>query len=131
MLCHECSKGWFDKFIDRVSCLDVSLVLFLGIFLAPICISFFSGLYLSSNDLSQATNVLERYATSYESLRSTDRFLMSQIDVVDVNDGKDVAINFYDDERGKISTVYFHVNSDLSYQHVEKEQTVFFGSQGS
>ena len=131
MLCHECSKGWFDKFIDRVSVFDVSLVLFLGIFLAPICICFVSGLYLSSNDLSQATNVLERYATSYESLRSTDRFLMSQIDVVDVNDGKDVAINFYDDERGKISTVYFHVNSDLSYQHVEKEQTVFFGSQGS
>jgi len=131
MLCHECSKGWFDKFIDRVSFLDVSLVLFLGIFLAPICICFFSDLYLSSNDLSQATNVLERYATSYESLRSTDRFLMSQIDVVDVNDGKDVAINFYDDKRGKISTVYFHVNSDLSYQHVEKEQTVFFGSQGS
>lgn len=100
MLCHECSKGWFDKFMDRVSVFDVTLVLLLGIFFAPICICFVSGLCLSSNDLSQATNVLERYATSYESLRSTDRFLMSQIDVVDVNDGKDVAINFYNDERG-------------------------------
>ena len=41
MLCHECSKGWFDKFIDHVSFLDVSLVLFLGIFLAPFVYAFF------------------------------------------------------------------------------------------
>ena len=128
--CSKCTRGWFDKFTDSVNIADVTILFFFCTILACAAISFVVLSNSSSKELSRAANVLERYTTSYESLQSTDRFLMSQIDVVDVNDGKDVAINFYDDKRGN-STVYFHVNSDLSYQHVEKEQTVFFGSQGS
>lgn len=126
----KCTRGWFDKFTDSVNIADVTILFFICIILACAAISFVVLSDSSSKELSRATNVLERYATSYESLQSTDSFLMSQIDVVDVNDGKAVAISFYSDDRGKL-TIYFHVNSDLSYRHVEKEQTVFFSSQGS
>ena len=131
MLCHECSRGWFDKFMDHVNMADVCLLLFICTILTCSSIIFVVLSDSSSKELSRATNVLEKYATSYESLRSTDRFLMSQFDVVDVNDGKDVAVSFYNENRGKISTVYFHVNPDLSYRHIEEKQTVFFASQES
>lgn len=131
MLCHECSKGWVERFIDRFGFLDAfltgSLLMLFGLF----CVASFLEPDYTNKDISRAMYALEQYATSYESLRSTDRFLMSQIDVVDVNDGKDVAISFYNDDRGKISTVYFHVNPDLSYRHIEGKQTGFFSSQGS
>lgn len=127
----SCSRGWFGKFIDRVNIADVCLFFFIGTILACASISFVVLSDSSSKELSRATHVLEEYATSYESLQSTDRFLTSQIDVVDINNGKDVAVSFYNDDRGKISTVYFHVNPDLSYRNIKDKQTGFFSSQGS
>lgn len=115
----KCSKRGVDKFIDLIGPPVVFLVVFIGIFLVLFYIVFVFQSDSTSKDSSRAAYVLEKYATSYESLRSTDKFLTSQIDVIDVNDGKDVALSFYNDDHDKISTVYFHVNPDLSYRHIK------------
>lgn len=123
----KCSKRGVDKFIDLIGppvvFLVVFLVVFIGIFLVLFYIVFVFQSDSTSKDSSRAAYVLEKYATSYESLRLTDKFLTSQIDVIDVNDGKDVALSFYNDDHDKISTVYFHVNPDLSYRHIKNIKT--------
>lgn len=73
----------------------------------------------------QASYALEKYATSYETLQSIDHFLFSSINVAETEDGKDVVVIYDSPDGGRLFPQYFHVNPDLSYRCVEKNETVF------
>lgn len=73
----------------------------------------------------RASYVLEKYVETHDTeTNSSERFLQAQIDVAETNSGKDVAVHpLFDNPDGK--TFYFHVNADLSYHQVDRDQTVF------
>ena len=73
----------------------------------------------------RASYVLEKYVESHDTqANSSERFLQAQIDVAKTNSGEDIAVHpLFDNPDGK--TFYFHVNTDLSYHQVDRDQTMF------
>ena len=124
---YQTSKDFVRSFIHDPSRYPLVILILIAAFFVGIIeiIGQISFAHSREDSFRQASYVLEKYATSYEALQSTDHFLLSSIDVAETEDGKDVVVIYDSPDGGRLFPQYFHVNPDFSYRCVEKNETVF------